>query len=48
MQQYEDAVGRRTAIDEEQKVLLEDSNKIKAQIQNFEGARGAIAVRAAQ
>ncbi|OJA17188.1 hypothetical protein AZE42_00230 [Rhizopogon vesiculosus] len=42
MQQYEDAVSRRTAIDEEQKVFLAESNKVKAQIQNFEEARGGV------
>ncbi|KAG0704264.1 P-loop containing nucleoside triphosphate hydrolase protein [Suillus ampliporus] len=42
MQQYEDAVGRRTAIDQEQNTLLEEFNKVKGQIQNFEEARQGV------
>jgi len=45
MQQYEDAVSRRMAIDEEQKVFLVELNRVKGQIQNFEEARGGVRVR---
>lgn len=45
MQQYEDAVSKKMAIDEEQKIFLVDLNKVKAQIQNFEEARGGVRVR---
>src|SRR6267154_988616 len=45
MRQYEDAVSRRTAIDEEQRTFLEESNKVKGQIQNFEEAREGVGVR---
>ncbi|KAG1822914.1 P-loop containing nucleoside triphosphate hydrolase protein [Suillus subaureus] len=39
MQQFEDAVSRRMAIDQEQNTLLVELNKVKAQIHNFEEAR---------
>lgn len=44
MQQFEDAVGRRTAIDQEQATLLVELNKIKGQIHNFEEARQGVQV----
>ncbi|KAG2155901.1 P-loop containing nucleoside triphosphate hydrolase protein [Suillus bovinus] len=39
VQQFEDAVGRRTVIDQEQATLLLELNKVKSQIHNFEEAR---------
>ncbi|KAG1899926.1 uncharacterized protein F5891DRAFT_980565 [Suillus fuscotomentosus] len=42
MQQFEDAVGRRTAIDQEQATLLVELNKMKGQIHNFEEARQGV------
>ncbi|KAG1745864.1 P-loop containing nucleoside triphosphate hydrolase protein [Suillus paluster] len=42
IQQYEDAIGRRTAIDQEQNTLLAEFNKVKGQIQNFEEARQGV------
>ncbi|KAG2065304.1 P-loop containing nucleoside triphosphate hydrolase protein [Suillus decipiens] len=42
MQQFEDAVSRRTAIDQEQATLLAESNKVKGQIHNFEEARQGV------
>ncbi|KAG1884988.1 P-loop containing nucleoside triphosphate hydrolase protein [Suillus subluteus] len=42
MQQFEDAVSRRMAIDQEQSTLLVELNKVKAQIHNFEEARQEI------
>lgn len=47
MQQFEDVVSRRTAIDQEQITLLEESNKVKGQIHNFEEARQGIQARVA-
>jgi hypothetical protein len=46
MQQFEDVVSRRTAIDQEQTTLLVELNKVKGQIHNFEEARQGIQVRA--
>jgi hypothetical protein len=45
MQQFEDAVSRRMAIDQEQSTLLIELNKVKAQIHNFEEARQEVQVR---
>ncbi|KAG1824198.1 hypothetical protein EV424DRAFT_1538223 [Suillus variegatus] len=42
MQQFEDAVGRRTTIDQEQATLLVELNKIKGQIHNFEEAHQGV------
>lgn len=42
MQQFEDAVSRRTAIDQEQTTLLVELNKVKGQIHNFEEARQGV------
>ncbi|KAG2362689.1 P-loop containing nucleoside triphosphate hydrolase protein [Suillus spraguei] len=42
MQQFEDAVSRRTAIDQEQATLLAEANKVKGQIHNFEEARQGV------
>ncbi|KAG1727321.1 hypothetical protein EDB19DRAFT_1943250 [Suillus lakei] len=42
MQQFEDVVSRRMAIDREQTTLLAELNKVKGQIHNFEEARQGI------
>ncbi|KAG1762131.1 P-loop containing nucleoside triphosphate hydrolase protein [Suillus occidentalis] len=46
MQQFEDVVSRRTAIDQEQINLLEELNKVKGQIHNFVEARRGIQKKA--